>query len=51
MVYTPGLQPIHEESEVREAFMSIHPGIPVHPEDMTLHANVELGDFGARRRR
>ena len=36
---------------MRRAFMSIQKGIPTYLEDMTLNANVELGDFGACRRR
>ncbi len=37
---------------MRRAFMSIQKGIATHYlEDMTLDANVELGDFGACRRR
>ncbi len=36
---------------MREAFMSIQIGITTYSEGMTLNANVELGDFGACRRR
>jgi hypothetical protein len=36
---------------MRRAFMSIHKEIATYPKDMTLNANVELGDFGACRRR
>ena len=36
---------------MRRAFMSIQKGIATYSEDMTLNANVELGDFGACRRR
>ena len=36
---------------MRTAFMSTQIGITTYSEDMTLNANVELGDFGARRRR
>jgi len=36
---------------MRRAFMSIQKGIATYSEDMTLDANVELGDFGACRRR
>jgi hypothetical protein len=36
---------------MRRAFMSIPKGIATYSEDMTLHAKVELGDFGACRRR
>jgi hypothetical protein len=38
-------------SEMRQAFMTIQKGIATYSEDMTLDANVELGDFGACRRR
>ena len=37
-------------SEMRQAFMSIQKGA-TYLKDMTLDANVELGDFGACRRR
>ncbi len=33
------------------AFVFIQEGLAAYPEDMTPHANIELGDFGARRRR
>jgi hypothetical protein len=36
---------------MRRAFMSIQKGITTYFEDMTLNANVELGDIGACRRR
>jgi hypothetical protein len=36
---------------MRRAFMSMQKGTATYSEDMTLHANVELGDFGACRRR
>jgi hypothetical protein len=36
---------------MRRAFMSIQKGISPYLEDLTLDANVELGDFGACRRR
>ena len=35
---------------MRRAFMSIQKGIATYSEDMTHHAMVELGDFGACRR-
>jgi hypothetical protein len=36
---------------MRKAFMSTQEGIATYLEDMTLDEYVELGDFGARRRR
>lgn len=36
---------------MRKAFMTVQKGIATYSEDMTLNANVELGDFGACRRR
>jgi hypothetical protein len=36
---------------MRAAFMSSQFGVTTHPEDMRLDANLELGDFGSRRRR
>jgi hypothetical protein len=36
---------------MRRAFVSIQEGIATYSEDMTLNENVELGDFGACRRR
>ena len=35
---------------MRRAFMSNQSGIATYLEDMTLNANVELGDFGTCRR-
>jgi len=36
---------------MRQAFMSIQKGLSTYLEDLTLDANVELGDLGACRRR
>ncbi len=36
---------------MRTAYMTIQRGIATYSEDMTLNANVELGDLGACRRR
>ncbi len=36
---------------MRNAYMSTQMGIAAYSEDMTLNADVELGDFGACRRR
>lgn len=36
---------------MRRAFMTIQKGIATYSEDMTLNADVKLGDFGACRRR
>ncbi len=36
---------------MRRAFMFNQKRVSIHLEDMTLYANVELGDFGACRRR
>jgi hypothetical protein len=36
---------------MRQAFMFTKKGIATYLEDMTLGANIELGDFGACRRR
>jgi CubicO group peptidase (beta-lactamase class C family) len=48
---TPDNSRSTEETEMRKAFMSTQKGIAAYPEDMTLSGNVELGDFGACRRR
>jgi hypothetical protein len=52
LCYTPYDGRSKEEREMRRAFMSIKKGIATYYlEDMKLYANVELGDFGACRRR
>jgi hypothetical protein len=49
--YHPDNSRSTKEREMRRAFMSIQKGIASYVEDMTLNENVELGDFGACRRR
>jgi len=40
-----------KEKDMRRAFISIQMAIATYSKDMTLAANVELGDLGACRRR
>ena len=48
---TSGNCPPTKENEMRRAFMSIQKGSSTYLKDLTLDANLELGDFGACRRR
>jgi hypothetical protein len=50
LLHSDGSRSIKEQ-EMRRAFMSILQGTVTHTKDMTLDANLELGDFGACRRR